>query len=778
MIRLIPPRIPDMLRFDQRQKTARFLALSSAIGLGLLTLEASSSGDRRPTLETRQTSISQVIPPADVVPSPLRRISEDNGTSIEVAVDPVLLEQARRAAEVTGQVRLGNIEIPGGGSVNLDLTPIDPFTSDAVFLAVDAGGIERHIDRPTILALGGTVEGAAGSDAFISFGPSGVEGWIRVDDIAFGISDGVANGPILIHRLDALPAIDPEFLQGFCGVDEIKQPFQLMDDPRDDGSDPAAGGGIAGIEPGSCRRIQLAIETDQELLGIFGGDESAAMSYIGTLIAATSHIYIRDHNTRVAVNWSRLWTDEDPWNAGNTGDQLSQFRNYWETNMGFVQRDLTHFLSGRGLGGGVAWLNALCSSFNYAVSANLGGSFPYPVEHNNAANWDLMVFAHELGHNVGCPHTHDIGVDNCAGGDCSVSPNGTIMSYCHTCPGGLANVRMEFCPENIDRANSHINSVPCDYEVTPETIAVNDFRIVEEAVPTLIDVLFNDGGTECGLGNIQNFDPISTAGGTIERVEGVGPDGRDVLRYTSPAGYVGYDFFDYVNRANSIPDTGSVTIQIEGLLPPDDPTGTTPGILAAYYDLALPSVLPDFDTLEPFDESVWSRIDFASTNGEFADTGRSDNVGVLWTGWIDVPESGSWTFGTESDDGSRLWIGTQLVVENDGLHGMQERTGSIGLQAGKHAITIGFFERGGGAGCIARASGPGMSYGVIPDEMWSYGSGESPSADLNGDDMVNGADLGLLLAGWGEPGPTDLNGDGTTNGADLGLLLAAWTAGP
>jgi hypothetical protein len=125
-----------------------------------------------------------------------------------------------------------------------------------------------------------------------------------------------------------------------------------------------------------------------------------------------------------------------------------------------------------------------------------------------------------------------------------------------------------------------------------------------------------------------------------------------------------------------------------------------------------------------------------------------------------------------------LWIGTQLVVANDGLHGMQERTGSIGLQAGKHAITIGFFERGGGAGCIARAGGPGMSYAVIPEEMWSYGSGESPSADINGDGLVNGADLGLILAGWGEPGPTDLNDDGTTNGADLGLLLAAWTAGP
>ena len=51
-------------------------------------------------------------------------------------------------------------------------------------------------------------------------------------------------------------------------------------------------------------------------------------------------------------------------------------------------------------------------------------------------------------------------------------------------------------------------------------------------------------------------------------------------------------------------------------------------------------------------------------------------------------------------------------------------------------------------------------------------------ADLNGDGVVNGADLGLMLAAWGTPGSpgvdSDLNHDGTTNGADLGLLLAAW----
>ncbi|MFG0258351.1 MAG: hypothetical protein ACF8GE_10655 [Phycisphaerales bacterium JB043] len=47
-------------------------------------------------------------------------------------------------------------------------------------------------------------------------------------------------------------------------------------------------------------------------------------------------------------------------------------------------------------------------------------------------------------------------------------------------------------------------------------------------------------------------------------------------------------------------------------------------------------------------------------------------------------------------------------------------------------------------------------------------------ADLNDDNAVDGADLGLLLGNWGNPGTTDFNGDGTTNGVDLGLLLGNW----
>lgn len=47
--------------------------------------------------------------------------------------------------------------------------------------------------------------------------------------------------------------------------------------------------------------------------------------------------------------------------------------------------------------------------------------------------------------------------------------------------------------------------------------------------------------------------------------------------------------------------------------------------------------------------------------------------------------------------------------------------------------------------------------------------------DLNGDGIVDGADLGELLADWmGGPGPSDLDGSGDVDGADLGLLLAAF----
>ena len=70
---------------------------------------------------------------------------------------------------------------------------------------------------------------------------------------------------------------------------------------------------------------------------------------------------------------------------------------------------------------------------------------------------------------------------------------------------------------------------------------------------------------------------------------------------------------------------------------------------------------------------------------------------------------------------------------------------------------------------------------VAWDEMCvllADGACGGPSPDLDGDGRVDGADLGLLLAGWGSVDPSlDLDRDGSVGGGDLGLLLAAWTTG-
>ena len=53
--------------------------------------------------------------------------------------------------------------------------------------------------------------------------------------------------------------------------------------------------------------------------------------------------------------------------------------------------------------------------------------------------------------------------------------------------------------------------------------------------------------------------------------------------------------------------------------------------------------------------------------------------------------------------------------------------------------------------------------------------GPPPSADLDGNGRVDGADLAMILAAWGMSGMTDLDASGSTDAADLAILLAAWT---
>ncbi len=81
--------------------------------------------------------------------------------------------------------------------------------------------------------------------------------------------------------------------------------------------------------------------------------------------------------------------------------------------------------------------------------------------------------------------------------------------------------------------------------------------------------------------------------------------------------------------------------------------------------------------------------------------------------------------------------------------------------------------------CFSLALGPdGHLYAGVPGGVFRSTAPVVCVADLTGDHVVDGADLGVLLGQWNGPGSADLDHDGVVTGADLGQLLGAWGTCP
>jgi len=378
--------------------------------------------------------------------------------ALQVELLPELLEALPRA----GIFDLVQFPMPDGSSIDLWLSEFQVTTDSTTIVVMrpdkDGQPVADYTAVPQVRNFRGHVSGAADSLVFLSFGSSAVSGFISIGDRLLSISNGPRGElPVVISDLDSLPEGAINWYQYTCQVR--------------DGGQAASGGGDGGIAAlGSCKAIEIAVETDNEFRGLFSSDQGA-VDYATQILAGMNTIYFNEMNLYPVLKFLRVWSQgtNDPWSANGSGAQLDQFVNSWGGGggpPGSNPRDLAHLMSARDLGGGVAYLNAVCNpNIGFAVSGNLDGSFPYPLQDNSAQNWDIMVTTHEMGHNCGCNHTHDLGVDNCVGGGCI--SNGTIMSYCHLCPGGLANIRLNFADANIAQMDAFLPPLSCLSEPCP-----------------------------------------------------------------------------------------------------------------------------------------------------------------------------------------------------------------------------------------------------------------------------------------------------------------------
>ena len=89
---------------------------------------------------------------------------------------------------------------------------------------------------------------------------------------------------------------------------------------------------------------------------------------------------------------------------------------------------------------------------------------------------------------------------------------------------------------------------------------------------------------------------------------------------------------------------------------------------------------------------------FEITSDEIKEEIRSNTV-VRFSTTIQVEKEERFTFYANSDDGSKLWVDNELVVDNDGDHGVIEKNGSISLKPGTYPLQVVWFN-GGGSGWL------------------------------------------------------------------------------
>lgn len=114
------------------------------------------------------------------------------------------------------------------------------------------------------------------------------------------------------------------------------------------------------------------------------------------------------------------------------------------------------------------------------------------------------------------------------------------------------------------------------------------------------------------------------------------------------------------------------------------------------------SSLPNVDSLDPTCSGFTNSISHAPPGAP------KDHFALEFKGLISIDTAGAWSFFSSSDDGSRVWINDELVVDNDGLHADLERRGTVRLASGLHSLRVLFFEGAGDEALAVSWQGPGQ----------------------------------------------------------------------
>lgn len=348
------------------------------------------------------------------------------------------------------------INIPiAGQNEELHLIEAEIFTPDFRLELASAPGIELHHDKG--VHYWGTLADTPESLVAISFFEEEISGFIAIGNQHFTIGKiDDSDNHILYEKND--------FNENFnfdCQAIPEENPTQTQVEP------------VEKSEPVGCVRIH--IEADYSLYQDKGSDVAITVNYVAAIFSQTAILYANE-NINVSISLLNIWDVASPYGQANPLNDLNS-QEYGQTYGDLVHLIHTFYT------GGVAYVNTLCrSDINTGVSGIFGSYNNVPTY-----SWDVEALTHELGHNLGSPHTHDCRwngnntqIDDCGNkylvedNDPNTNPescydannqifppSGTIMSYCHLTSGVGINFNNGFGQQPGNLIRSRISSATC-----------------------------------------------------------------------------------------------------------------------------------------------------------------------------------------------------------------------------------------------------------------------------------------------------------------------------
>ncbi|MCD8193158.1 MAG: family 20 glycosylhydrolase [Tannerellaceae bacterium] len=169
--------------------------------------------------------------------------------------------------------------------------------------------------------------------------------------------------------------------------------------------------------------------------------------------------------------------------------------------------------------------------------------------------------------------------------------------------------------------------------------------------------------------------------------------------------------FALFSADNARGDIYTVNYQPTTLAAPVAVTTPSDGLTCEFYDLRI-------DNTTQIAGEPTKR--FTVKNIVVPDEVKAPSFGLHYNGYIEVPETGIYSFYFTCDDAGMLYIADRLVIDNEGPHSPVEKSGQVALEKGIHPFRLDFVEGGGGYTLLLQYSMDGCQVKDIPDAWFKH----------------------------------------------------------